>query len=182
MTTLHNEACCYYKEGDLAASAKYLEGLIFNLQSHRDSTHPSPSSAHLDSCLSLSVEKKMELVQYYLKFCTINSQAKRREAALSAGKQVTHLCASLLADLQLDDRLTSDSGKEAEGRELRAVVGSVRVFREEVRVGEVGSYVAITRHWIRKWSSAKVVKKISFCLEKHVSNYSISEVIDMVPI
>ena len=49
-------------------------------------------------------------------------------------------------------------------------------------MGEVGGYVKVARWWIRQWSENKVVRKVSFGLEKHVSNYSISEVIDMVPI
>ncbi len=33
---------------------------------------------------------------------------------------------------------------------------------------------------MHRWNENKVVKKISYGLEKHVNNYSISEVIDMV--
>jgi hypothetical protein len=110
IATLHNEACCYYKDADLPTAAKYLEGLIFNLKSHLDSLQSSPSSSgvdhkhtHLDSFVYMTIEKKIELVQYYLKFCTINSQAKRREAALDAGKRVIQLCSSLFSDLQIDN-------------------------------------------------------------------------------
>jgi hypothetical protein len=46
----------------------------------------------------------------------------------------------------------------------------------------VSSYVSAARWWIRRWNENKVVRKLSFALEKHVSNYSISEVIDMVPL
>lgn len=39
----------------------------------------------------------------------------------------------------------------------------------------------LARVYIQRWNEAKVLRKISFGLEKHVSNYSISEVIDMAP-
>jgi hypothetical protein len=75
----------------------------------------------------------MELVQYYLKFCTINSQAKRRDAALDAGKRVLQLSTSLFVDLQQDNlRLTAcgDQSREAELLDLRRLLKEVRVFRE----------------------------------------------------
>jgi hypothetical protein len=189
VTTLHNEACCYYKEADLSTAAKYLEGLIFNLKAHLDSLQSSPASSAVDRkqadpFLWLSLEKKMELVQYYLKFCTINSQAKRREAALEAGRRVLQLAASLFADLHQDHlRLTAcdEQNREAELGDLQRLLREVRVFREDIQVGQVSSYVAAARWSIRKWNENKVLKKVSFALEKHVSNYSISEVIDMVP-
>ncbi len=48
VTTLHNEACCYYKEADLPTAAKYLEGLIFNLKAHLDSLQSSPANSTVD--------------------------------------------------------------------------------------------------------------------------------------
>ncbi len=64
-------------------------------------------------------------MQYYLKFCTINSQAKKRETALDAGKRVLQLAASLFGDLQQDNlRLTAceEAGREVEVADLRRVL------------------------------------------------------------
>lgn len=72
-------------------------------------------------------------MQYYLKFCTINSQAKKREVALDAGKRVIQLCSSLFADLQQKHvKITpcDENNKEAELNDLRGLVSSIRVFRE----------------------------------------------------
>ena len=50
ITTLHNEACCYYKDSDLNTAAKYLEGVIFNITSNLHSLSSSPAlSAVLDN-------------------------------------------------------------------------------------------------------------------------------------
>ena len=72
-------------------------------------------------------------MQYYLKFCTINSQAKRREVALDAGKRAIQLCSSLFADLQQEHvKITpcDENNKETELNDLRGLVSSIRVFRE----------------------------------------------------
>ena len=62
------------------------------------------------------------------------------------------------------------------------MVARVRFFREDIKVAEVGDLLTLTRHFLRKWNEEKLVKKISYALEKHVSNYSISEVIEMTPL
>jgi hypothetical protein len=50
ITTLHNEACCYYKDSDLNTAAKYLEAVIFNIKSNLDSLSSSPAvSGVIDS-------------------------------------------------------------------------------------------------------------------------------------
>lgn len=109
MCTLHNEACCYYKASDLVTASRYIEAVIFNIKSHLDSvdTSPSHSSASdqhrgkkTDELLFVTVEKKIELVQYYLKYCTINSQAKNRIVALDASKRVIQVLKSLFADIR----------------------------------------------------------------------------------
>lgn len=43
IATLHNEACCYYKEAELATAAKYIEAVIFNLKSQVNSVNSTPS-------------------------------------------------------------------------------------------------------------------------------------------
>jgi len=48
----------------------------------------------------VALEKKMELVHYYLKYCTVNSQAKNRKLALEAGKKIIQILKALLPDLQ----------------------------------------------------------------------------------
>ena len=66
--------------------------------------------------------------------------------------------------------------------DLKALLKEVRLFREEVQVGRTADYLRVARARLRGWNEAKVVRKVSFALERHVSNYSISEVIDMAPI
>ena len=108
ITTLHNEACCYYREAELATAAKYIEAVIFNLKSNIASVDSTPSSSGRkakkgDELAFAPIEKKIELVQYNLKFCTISSRATRRETALEAGKAVVQVGRSLLTDLRQDN-------------------------------------------------------------------------------
>lgn len=59
------------------------------------------------------------------------------------------------------------------------MLASVRLFRGEVRVGEAGNYLLLARHYLRKWSDCG--GRLGSGVEKMVSNYSISELIDMAP-
>lgn len=108
ITTLHNEACCYYKASDLPTASKYIEAVIFNLKTHLDSVDSSPSQSSnserrgrkSEEDQKVAVEKKIELVHYYLKYCTVNSQAKNRIVALDAGKRAVDVLKALITDLQ----------------------------------------------------------------------------------
>lgn len=58
----------------------------------------------------------------------------------------------------------------------------IKLFKEDLALSEYENYLLLAKLAIKKWNENKVVKKINFNLQKHISNYSISEVIDMVPI
>jgi hypothetical protein len=147
--TLHNEACCYYKEADLVTAARYIEGVIFNLKSHLASIQSTPANSHVletqrgkkhDEFLYATLEKKIELVQYYLKFCTINSQAKNREVALDAGRKVLQISQSLFQGLSSDNpKITAcdENNREIEIADLKTLLKNVRIFREQIELGEV---------------------------------------------
>jgi len=53
-----------------------------------------------DDLLFVTFEKKIELIQYYLKYCTVNSQAKNRIVALDASKRVISVLKSLFNDIR----------------------------------------------------------------------------------
>lgn len=71
---------------------------------------------------------------------------------------------------------------EVQGNELEKIIKNVRLFRDEVIVSEMENYLDLARYYVKKWNEDKMVKKIPYNLERHVSNYSISEVIQMMPI
>jgi hypothetical protein len=56
------------------------------------------------------------------------------------------------------------------------------MFKDEIKTSQLDSYVALCRYYVKKWNENKIIKKINFNLEKHISNYSISEIIDMSPL
>lgn len=60
----------------------------------------------------LALEKNIELAHYYLKYCTINSQAKNRIVALDAGKRTIQALKAVLT--QLADQPPADNSAEAE--------------------------------------------------------------------
>lgn len=51
-----------------------------------------------------------------------------------------------------------------------------------MQVGQLEEYISLARYWVRRWHEEKLGKKVSYGLERHVSNYSISEVIEMTPV
>ena len=55
-----------------------------------------------------TVEKKVELVHYYLKYCTINSQAKNRIVALDAGKKTIQVLRAIVTDVREHPALCND--------------------------------------------------------------------------
>jgi hypothetical protein len=71
---------------------------------------------------------------------------------------------------------------ELEFNDLKSLLRQVKLYKEELTLSELENYVVLAKLAIRRWNENKVVKKINFNLEKHISNYSISEVIDMAPI
>jgi hypothetical protein len=69
-----------------------VEAVIFNIRTHLESVDSSPGHSdrpgrRSEELLMVTMGRKVELVHYYLKYCTINSQAKNRPAALEAGKR-----------------------------------------------------------------------------------------------
>ena len=115
MCILHNEACCYYRASDLVTSSRYIEGVIYNLNAYVESADNSlANSSHSERSkksedfVVATVEKKTELVHYYLKYCTINSQAKNRIIALDAGKRTIQVLRSVLSDAKEHPILCND--------------------------------------------------------------------------
>ena len=134
--------------------------------------------------MSAPLEKKVELVHYHLKICTISSQAKKRDAALLAGKKVVQIGKGLFTDLRQDNpKITpcESNNQEMELTDLKALLSSLRLLKSDLSLGELDGYLRLARHYLRRWNEQKVLTKISFTLERHVNNYSISEVIDMSP-
>ena len=79
---------------------------------------------------------------------------------------------SLLSDLQEHKTLLTDNSTE--GDDLQQLLKGVKPFKEEVNIEELSNYLLVTRHYVRQWNEDKVVRKIGYGLEKHISNYSIS--------
>ena len=77
-------------------SSRYIEAVIFNIKNHIDSVDSSTANSSTsegrgrknDELTCGAVDKKIQLAHYYLKYCTINSQAKNRIIALDAGKRI----------------------------------------------------------------------------------------------
>lgn len=72
-------------------------------------------------------------MHYYLKYCTVNSQAKNRIIALDAGKRGVGILKSLLSDLK-DPKMPicSESTSEIEINDLRSLLSNLKMFKDEV--------------------------------------------------
>lgn len=88
---LHNEANCYQNLWQLDQCSNYIEALIFNLNSRRNSVPSSPAPAFFR-------ESKLGLAQYYLQFCAVNSQLGNHSGALISARKSLHLIRGELRD------------------------------------------------------------------------------------
>ena len=64
MCILHNEACCYYKAADLVTSSRYIEGVIYNLNTFVESVDNSlANSSHSEQRSKKSVDLVLGTVE-----------------------------------------------------------------------------------------------------------------------
>ena len=89
-------------------------------------------------------------MHYYLKYCTVNSQAKNRPAALEAGKQTIQVLRGVFSDLKEHRALLSDSSME--GDDLHTLILSLNLFKEEILPSQLDNYLALARCLVKRWN------------------------------
>lgn len=47
---------------------------------------------------------------------------------------------------------------------MRGLLGSVKVFREDIRLDDTEKYLMLAKGWVSRWNENKLIKKISFGL------------------
>jgi hypothetical protein len=87
---LHNIATAYHKLWLLEKCLRYIEGVIFNLESHLHSLQNSVVSSSLNQEILLALqglEMKKMLSNYCLRFCALNSQQENHKEALNSARK-----------------------------------------------------------------------------------------------
>lgn len=146
---------------------------------------PSPSAIGDSNILKYSIlsaqisfARNLELAQYYLQFCSLNSQLKFRKEALEAAKCATELYKNFFSDFRKEWKHYEefDGCSEEEKRRIVKVISEMRIMNDSVSVNNLEEYLKIGKQVSRKWS-ALVKNQSSTSLDQLLAQYSIGHLV-----